>query len=125
MCLLLSKIPQHFAARARAQAAPARNVDAVAYKPHRAIREQKVDASGVETAGGGERFIVAGIAAIPLPGRVGRVIVVVKRIPEVPVNPLPAAGGDPGPIAGAAIAGCWIVPAGNLQDDEARISWNA
>src|SRR5262249_9308472 len=72
-----SEVPGHVAAGAGGQGAPGGQGDAVAHEAHGAVGQQEVDPAGVVTAGGGERLVVAGVAAVPLAGLVWGVVVVV------------------------------------------------
>src|SRR5262245_27044538 len=71
-----SEVARYLAAAARGQRPPHFRRDRVADEPHRAVAQEQVDAAGVVAPGGRQGLVVTAVAAVPLPGRVRRVIVV-------------------------------------------------
>src|ERR1043166_4050189 len=113
-----SKIAGNIAARSRGEGTPGRQADAVADETNAAVGEQQVDPAGMIAAGGGECLVMAPVAAVPFANGVGRIIVVVKGVAEMPVDPLPAAIGGPCAVHGVAVSGRRIVAAGHFEDDD-------
>src|SRR4051812_15620382 len=95
-----------FTAAPSGSGSPGIKVDVVRHEPRTAVAVLEVHTAEVAAAGGENCFLLLDVHAVPSV-RVGRVIVVIKRVAVVAQDPLPAALGERVAAEGGAVRSSW------------------